>query len=173
MHGARSRTLALLAALACLLASARAATPQEPGRVEQTPYLFIVRSRAPFDDVLTSLQEAIKRRNYVVTGINDLGETLRRRDTDVGGPPFAYEQYKAVGFCNLTLADEAIRANPHVGAFLPCRAVVYRERGARQTIVVAFRPSFLSAALGRDRMEPIMRQAEADILAILTEVAAD
>lgn len=173
MRAARWRSLALLAALAWLLAPTRPATPQEPGRVEQTPHLFIVRSRAAFDDVLTSLQEAIKRRNYTVTSVNHLDDVLRKRGADVGGPPFGYEQYKVVGFCNLTLADDAIRANPHVGAFLPCRAVVYRERGARETTIVAFRPSFLAPALGMDRIEAIMRRTESDILAILAEVAAD
>ncbi len=172
MRAARSPALLLSVALASLLGSAPVAPAQAPGRVEQTPYVFIVRSPAGFDDVLTSLQEAIKRRNYVITGINHLDDTLRQRAADVGGPPFGYEQYKVVGFCNLTLADEAVRKNPHVGAFLPCRAVVYRARGARETTVVAFRPSSLAQALGQ-HVEGVMRQAEADILAILAEVAAD
>lgn len=163
-------------ALACaLLLLETAAIPalgqQRPG-VEQTPQLFIVRVPASFDDVMTSLQEAIKRRNYVVTGINNMDETLARRSADIGGPSLEYERYKIVGFCNLTLAAEAVRLNPFVGAFLPCRAVVYQQRGARETTVVAFRPSFIGQALG-ERMEGVMRQAEADILAILVEVAAD
>jgi uncharacterized protein (DUF302 family) len=172
MRRAGSRVFGFLVVLAALLGPASAARPQAAGRVEQTPHLFIVRSRGSFDDVLTTLQEAIKRRNYVVTSINDLDDTLRRRGADVGGPSFDYERYKVVGFCNLTLADEAIRVNPHVGAFLPCRAVVYRERGARETTVVALRPHFLAPALGAP-MERVMRQAEADILAILAEVAAE
>jgi uncharacterized protein (DUF302 family) len=163
---------ALAGALLLLETAAIPALGQQRPGVEQTPQLFIVRVPASFDDVMTSLQEAIKRRNYVVTGINNMDETLAQRSHDIGGPPLPWARYKVVGFCNLTLADEAVRLNPAVGAFLPCRAVVYQERGARETIVVALRPSFIGQALG-ERMEGVMRQTEADILAILAEVAAD
>jgi len=142
-----------------------------PG-VEQTPQLFIVRVAASFDDVMTSLQEAIKRRNYVVTGINNLDDTLAQRSRDIGGPSPTWAHYKVVGFCNLTLADEALRRNPSVGAFMPCRAVVYQERGVRETTVIAVRPSFMGQGFG-ERMEGLMQQVELDILAILTEVAGD
>ena len=163
---------ALAAALLLIETAALPALAQQRAEVERTPQLFILRVPASFNDVMTSLQEAIKRRNYVVTGINDLDDTLAQRSRDVGGPPLPWERYKVVGFCNLTLADEAIRRNPSVGAFMPCRAVVYQERGARETTVIAFRPSFMGQGLG-ERMERLMQQVEADILAILAEVAAD
>lgn len=168
---ARARAIPWLAVMA-LLGPGDMASAQPRGRVAETPALFIVRVPGEFDEVMTLLREAIQRRNYVVTGINELDETLERRAADVGAPPLAYERYKVVGFCNLTLADAAVRANPHVGAFLPCRAAVYRERGARETTIVAFRPSFLAAALG-EGIQRVMRQVEADLLAILVEVAAD
>ena len=163
---------ALAGALLLIETATLPALAQRRAEVERTPQLFILRVPGSFDDVMTSLQEAIKRRNYVVTGINNLDETLAQRSRDVGGPPLSWERYKVVGFCNLTLVDEAIRRNPAVGAFLPCRAVVYQARGVRETTVVAFRPSFVAQALG-ERMESVMQQVEADILAILAEVAVD
>jgi uncharacterized protein (DUF302 family) len=141
--------------------------------VERTPYLLMVRVKAPFDDVMTTLQEAIKRRNYVITGINNMDDILARRSADIGGPALEYERYRIVGFCNLTFADEGVRRNPNVGVFLPCRALVYRARGATETTVVAVRPTFLIPALGGAGMKELMERAEADILAILEEVVAD
>lgn len=168
-----SRAAAPALALAVMLLGLAAASAQPPG-VEQTPQLFIVRSRQSFDDVMMSLEEAIKRRNWMVTGINHMDDTLRRRAADLGDPAPDFERYKIVGLCNLTLADHAIRANPYVGVFLPCRALIYRARGTSETVVVTFRPSFLAPALGGvERMGPVMAQAEADLLAILAEVAAD
>lgn len=162
----------LTAALAAALVSP-APGPAQPPRVEQTDQLFIVRSRQSFDDVLAALEQAVRQRNWVVTGINHMDDTLRRRAADLGGRAPEFERYKIVGFCSLTLADEAIRAHPHVGVFLPCRAIVYRTRGASETTVVTFRPSFLAPALGVERMRRVMEQAEADILAILADVAAE
>jgi uncharacterized protein (DUF302 family) len=63
--------------------------------------------------------------------------------------------------------------SPDAGAFFPCRAVVFKPRAVAETTVVALRPMFLSAAVGTPGMERILRQAETDILEILTEVAAD
>jgi uncharacterized protein (DUF302 family) len=162
----------LVGALLLLEAALVPALAQPRPGVEQTPQLFILRLSGSFDDVMTSLQEAIKRRNYVVTGVNNLDDTLARRSRDVGGPPLPWTRYKVVGFCNLTLADEALRHDPSVGAFMPCRAVVYEEPGTREITIIAFRPSFVGQGFG-ERMAGLMRQVEADILAILAEVAAD
>jgi uncharacterized protein (DUF302 family) len=158
--------------VAAAMPPARAAPPAA-GRVEATPHFFVLRSRAPFEEVLTSLQEAVKRKNYVVTGVNDMDDTLARRAVEIGAAPLPYERYKIVGFCNLTLADQGLRISPDVGVFFPCRAVVFKARGAAETTVVAFRPMFLAPALDRPGMEAILRQAEADVLEILAEVAAD
>jgi uncharacterized protein (DUF302 family) len=141
--------------------------------VEQTDHFFVVRRQAPFEDVMSVLQEAIKRRNYAITGVNHLDDTLARRAADVAGPELPYARYKVVGFCNLTLADEAVRLSPHVGAFMPCRAVVFQVRGSPETVVVAFRPTALGLALGDGGLGPVMERAERDVWLILTEVAAD
>ena len=171
MGSAARSVLGGLVIVTTLLCSASAGA--QPSAVERTPHLLIVRVKAPFDDVMTSLQEAIKRRNYVVTGINNMDDILARRSADIAGPPLPYERYKIVGFCNLTLADEGVRRNPHVGVFFPCRALVYKARGTAETTVVALRPTFLIPALGGAGLKGVMERAEADILGILEEVGAD
>jgi uncharacterized protein (DUF302 family) len=163
----RRAATGLLLVLSLLSAPAGAQTA-----LERTPAFFVLRLKAPFDDVMLLLQEAIKRRNYAVTGVNDLDDALARRAADVAGPPLPYERYKVVGFCSLTLADVALRLTPYVGALMPCRAVVFRSPGKDETVVVAFRPSFLVPALGAG-LERVMAQAEQDVLEILGEIAAD
>lgn len=171
MGGAARSALGGLAIATTLLFSAPAGA--QPPAVERTPHLLIVRVKAPFDDVMTALQEAIKRRNYVITGINNMDDILAKRSAEVGGPSLEYERYKIVGFCNLSLADEGVRTNPNVGVFFPCRALVYKAKGVAETTVVAFRPTFLIPALGGAGMKELMERAEADILEILEEVVAD
>lgn len=144
----------------------------QSARLETTEHFYTMRTTEPFEEVILSLTEAIQRRNYVVTGINSLDTMLQARREAIGSPAFDYDRYKVIGFCNLSLADEAIRVNPRIGAFMPCRAVVFREPGTGQTVVVIFRPAVLAAALGSD-MQPLMQQVDKDILAILDAVAGD
>lgn len=167
------RTVLLLALVVTAAMPQARASSQVAGLVQETPHFFVVKTGAPFDEVLTSLREAVKRKNYALTGVNDMDDTLARRAADIGGPPLPYERYKIVGFCSLTLADEGLRLSPDVGAFFPCRAVVFKARGAAETTVVAFRPMFLVTAVDTPGIERILRQAEADVLEILGEVAAD
>jgi uncharacterized protein (DUF302 family) len=168
MRQARLGAVLLVAALGM---AGSAAGGREASGLERTPHFLIVRVRGPFDEVMLLFQEAIKRRNYGITGINDLDEALGRRAADMGGAASPYQRYKVIGFCNLTLADEAIRLNPHAGTLLPCRAVVFRRPGADETVIVAIRPSFLVNAVRAPGMERIMEQVEADIHTILKDVS--
>ncbi len=172
MRRALPGALALSVALVVAAVADRSAA-QAPTRVERTAQLFIVRVPGAFDDVLAAFLEEIKRRNYTVTGVNHLDDTLARRAPDVGAEPFGYEHYKIVGFCNLTLAEKAIRREPHVGAFMPCRAVVFKRPGVAETTIAAFRPTALAAALGLQGMDRLLAEVEADVLAILTTVAGE
>lgn len=130
-------------------------------------------------ELVARVAERLKERGVPVElviypgAFNDLDDILGRRAADVGGATLPYQHYKVIGFCNLTLADEAIRLNPYAGAFLPCRAVVFRPLGAGETIIVTARPSFLVNAVRVPGMERIMEQAEADIQAILKDVSGE
>ena len=134
MRRAWAGAVLLLAALA-LAGSADAGG--EVSELERTPHFLVVRVSGPFDEVMLLLQEAIKRRNYGITSINNLDDTLSRRAAETGGTGSPYQHYKVIGFCNLTLADDALRRHPYVGAFLPCRAAVYQSAGERSTTIVA------------------------------------
>lgn len=141
-------------------------------RVEQTEALFIVRVRQPFDEVLVTLEEAIQRQNYFVASRNDLDDNLRAR-ARVLGTTFHYEHYKVLSFCNLTLADEALRAHPFVGAFMPCRVAVFVAPGSPDVVLVTVRPTFLARIFASERMEVLARQVEHDVAEILRAVAGE
>lgn len=170
MTPGRALRVAVLAALVACPGPSRSAGV-ELERVERTAEVFVVRVAVPFDEALSSLQAAIERLNYTITGINDLDDRLARRAAEVGGPPLPYARYKVVGFCNLTLADAAIRLSPYVAAFMPCRAVLYQAPGASRTTVAMFRPSFLAAGLNDAALTRLMVRVEADMLAILQELS--
>lgn len=169
----RRSSLAMVALLPALLLVARGSGEAGERRsVERTEGLLVLTVKGPIQEVLTALQTAIARRNYFVAGINHLDDTLRRRAADLG-KPFDFDHYKILSFCNLTLADEGLRADPNLGAFMPCRLAVFVRKGRAEVTIVAMRPTFVSRALQTPEVQRLAAQVEADVVAILEMVAAD
>lgn len=157
---------------ALLLAAAGNGEPAERRGIERTEEFLVLRVKAPFQEVLAALEAAVARRNYFVVGINHLDNTLRRRAADLG-TSFDYDHYKIVSFCSLTLADEALRAEPAVGAFMPCRLALYVRKGSPEVVIVTMRPTFLARVFRSSDVERLATRVEADVVAILEMVAAD
>lgn len=164
--------VAVAALLPMLLLLAPPLAEPGPGGVEQTGEFFVVRLKAPLSEVLTALEVAIARRNYFLAGTNNLDDTLRRRAADLG-TSFGFEHYKILSFCNLTLADEALRVHPYVGAFMPCRLAVFAKTGSPDVVIVTMRPTFLAKIFKSQEMERLAQAVEADVLEILRMVVAD
>jgi uncharacterized protein (DUF302 family) len=172
MNGRRSSiAIAILLPVLLKFAGGTGVALERP-KVEQTAELFVVRVKGPFSEVLVALEAAIARHNYFLAGTNNLDDTLRRRAADLGGP-FDFDHYKILSFCNLTLADEALKAHPYVGAFMPCRLAVFVPRGSPNVIIVTMRPTFLARVFKSSEIQRLASRVEADVLAILEMVAAD
>ena len=159
-----------LVALA-LLVPAIAAAGERP-RIERTEDLFVLRVRSPLPEVLAAVETAIARQNYFVAGTNHIDDTLRRRAADLGGS-FEFDHYKILSFCSLTLANEALRADPAVGVFMPCRLVLFARKGSPEVTILTMRPTFLSRVFRSSAVERLASRVEADVVAILEMVAAD
>ena len=152
------------------LAAAAGASAGSP-RLETSEEYFVLRIEAPFGEVMASLEAAIQRRNYSVGRVNDLDDTLRRRARDLGGT-FAFDHYKVLSFCNLTLAAEVLEADPRIGALMPCRLAVFVPKGSAEVVVVTLRPTYLLRVSRSEILRRLAAQLEADILGILDMVGA-
>jgi len=157
---------------ALLLAAAGNGEPAERRGIERTEEFLVLRVKAPFQEVLATLEAAVARRNYFLVGTNHLDDTLRRRAADLG-TSFDYDHYKIVSFCSLTLADEALRAEPAVGAFMPCRLALYVRKGSPEVVIVTLRPTFLARVFKSKEMTRLAEVVENDLLEILRMVAAE
>jgi uncharacterized protein (DUF302 family) len=118
---------------------------------------------------MTALEQAIQRLNYSIGRVNDLDDALRRRASELGGS-FEFDRYKILSFCNLTMAAEALAADPRVGALMPCRLAVFAPRGSSQVVVVTPRPTFLLGPSPPEALRRLAAQVEADVLEILDMV---
>jgi uncharacterized protein (DUF302 family) len=103
---------------------------------------YIVESNKSFEQATTDLEAAVKRNEFGVLHIHDLGSTLRSK-----GIAFA-ENCKVFEVCNPGQAAKVLSTDMRLNMALPCRISVYTEKG--KTMIGMIRPVPMLAALSLD-----------------------
>lgn len=103
---------------------------------------YIVESTKSFEQAATDLEAAVKRNEFGVLHIHDLGSTLRGK-----GIAFA-ENCKVFEVCNPGQAGRVLSTDMRLNMALPCRISVYTEQG--KTRIGMIKPVPMLAALSRD-----------------------
>jgi uncharacterized protein (DUF302 family) len=103
---------------------------------------YIVESNKSFEQAATDLEAAVKRNEFGVLHIHDLGATLRSK-----GIAFA-ENCKVFEVCNPGQAGKVLSTDMRLNMALPCRISVYTEQG--KTMIGMIRPVPMLAALSQD-----------------------
>jgi uncharacterized protein (DUF302 family) len=103
---------------------------------------FIVESNKSFEQAVTDLEAAVKRNEFGVLHIHDLGNTLRGK-----GIAFA-ENCKVFEVCNPGQAGKVLSTDIRLNMALPCRISVYTEQG--KTKIGMIKPVPMLAALSQD-----------------------
>ena len=103
---------------------------------------YIVESEKSFADAAVDLEAAVKRHEFGVLHIHDLGNTLRSKGIDFK------EQCKVFEVCNPGQAGKVLSADMRLNMALPCRISVYTEKG--KTKIGMIRPIPLLAELSQD-----------------------
>ena len=101
-----------------------------------------VTSDKTFEQAATDLEAAVKRHEFGVLHIHDLGNTLRSKGVD-----FA-ENCRVFEVCNPKQAAKVLGTDMRLNMALPCRISVYTERG--KTMIGMIRPEPMLAALSTD-----------------------
>jgi uncharacterized protein (DUF302 family) len=102
----------------------------------------IVESDKTFEQAALDLEAAVKRHQFGVLHIHDLGATLRSK-----GVAFA-ENCRVFEVCNPGQAGKVLATDMRLNMALPCRISVYTERG--KTMIGMIRPVPMLAALSQD-----------------------
>jgi uncharacterized protein (DUF302 family) len=114
---------------------------------------YIVESNKSFEKAATDLEAAVKRNEFGVLHIHDLGNTLRSKGID-----FA-EQCKVFEVCNPHQASKVLSTDMNLNMALPCRISVYTEKG--KTKIGMIKPVPMLAALSQDTtLAGIAREVE-------------
>jgi uncharacterized protein (DUF302 family) len=122
----------------------------------------IVESNKSFEQAATDLEAAVKRNEFGVLHIHDLGNTLRSKGID-----FA-EQCRIFEVCNPVQASKVLSTDMRLNMALPCRISVYTEQG--KTKIGMIKPEPMLAALSQDAsLVKVAQEVEAKTKKMIAE----
>lgn len=96
---------------------------------------YTVTTEKDFETAVADLEKALAEQKFGVLWKLDIKEKLAEKGVDFAG------RFKILEVCNPHRAKAALEANIKVGYFLPCKVVVYEEKG--ETKMGAVKPSVL------------------------------
>ncbi len=103
---------------------------------------YIVETDKSFDQASADLEAAVKRNNFGVLHIHDLGNTLR-------GKGIAFdEQCRVFEVCNPVQAAKVLSTDMRLNMALPCRISVFTDKGS--TKIGLIEPKQMLSSLSRD-----------------------
>ena len=123
---------------------------------------YIVDTPKSFDQAATDLEAAVKRHQFGVLHVHDLGSTLRSKGVDFK------DECKVFEVCNPGQAAKVMGLDMRLNMALPCRISVYTEQG--QTRIGLIKPAAMLAGLSQDAaLLQIANEVEAQALQMVDE----
>ena len=115
------RSLLLLASLLLPITGMASSMPDavEDSAIYEVP----VTPGVSYEDVVLSLKVLAEGKNFVNPANFPLGEHLKARGQDPGGP------LEVHAICNLSLGAEIMLDHPEFAVFAPCRIAIYQKQG--------------------------------------------
>lgn len=108
----------------------------------------------PFEDVASSVEEAIINRGYVVDYRGYIGEMLQRTAEDVGAKEQLYRNAEFFQFCSAVLSRQVMEENVGNIAYCPYIVFVYETEAEAGTVNVGYR--HLPGGEGRDKVNELL-----------------
>lgn len=111
-------------------------------------YAFSRTLNLTFENTIQHVTDALATEGFGVLTEIDVRETLKKKlDVD-------FRPYRILGACNPAFALQALQAERHIGAMLPCNVVV-QEAGEGKTEVSAVDPIASMAAVENADLEAV------------------
>ncbi len=111
---------------------------------------YVVTTDKPFEQAVTDLTEEVKKLQFGVLHIHNLGETLRSKGLDFD------EDCKVLEVCNPKQAAHVMAIDMRLNMALPCRISVYTEKG--ETRIGLIKPEQMLSTLSQD--EQLLKVAQ-------------
>ncbi|MBI4458849.1 MAG: DUF302 domain-containing protein [Acidobacteria bacterium] len=112
-----------------------------------------------------ALEAAAQKHKFGVLSVHDLRETMAKKGVEFADECLIYE------VCNPFQAKKVLETNPSIATALPCRIAVFQE--GNQTKLSTIKPTAMLGLYGNRELEPVAREVEQDILAMMNEAAGN
>ncbi len=123
---------------------------------------YIVETSKSFEQASGDLDAAVKRNNFGVLHVHDLGNTLRSKGIDFS------DDCKVFEVCNPAQAAKVLGADMRLNMALPCRISVYTEKG--KTKIGLIKPEALLGMLSQDpALQQVAQEVEAQTIRMVDE----
>ena len=125
--------------------------------------LFEITSKKTQEQIDTGLHESAAKHKFGIITVHDLKETMKKKGVEFAGECLIYE------VCNPHQAKKVLEANGSVSTALPCRISVYRSGDSYKLATLL--PTVLMKMFGNPELEPVAREVEDVIKAMMEEAA--
>jgi len=106
-----------------------------------------------FDEAIEKVTKELKKEGFGILTEIDVQATLKKKlDVD-------FRRYRILGACNPPFAYQALQAELHIGAMLPCNVVVM-EKDDGKINVSAVEPMASMMAVGNSKLNSVARQIQ-------------
>lgn len=125
--------------------------------------LLEVQTKKTLEQIDRDLRDAAARQKFGVITVHDLRETMRNKGVDFDRTCLIYE------VCNPHQAKKVLEANGAVSTALPCRISVYGAEDGFRIATIA--PTAMMKMFGIPELEPVAREVEQAVTAIMRDAA--
>jgi uncharacterized protein (DUF302 family) len=123
---------------------------------------YTVESSKPFEQASNDLDAAVKRHNFGVLHVHDIGNTLRSK-----GQNFT-ENCRVFEVCNPAQAAKVLASDMQMNMALPCRISVYTEKG--KTKIGMIKPMDMLSLLSKDpALTQVAKEVEEKTMLMINE----
>lgn len=122
---------------------------------------YTVTTDKEFNLAVSDLKQALSEIKFGVLWELDVPSKLKEKGVEYQG------QFRILEVCNPHHAKEALEKDVRVGYFLPCKVVVYKDKG--QTKIGTVRPSVLVDMLGDKGLQSFAAEVEKELTTALNK----
>jgi uncharacterized protein (DUF302 family) len=123
---------------------------------------YTVESGKSFEQASADLDAAVKRHNFGVLHVHDIGNTLRSK-----GQNFT-EHCRVFEVCNPAQAAKVLASDMRMNMALPCRISVYTEKG--KTRIGMIKPMDMLSLLSKDpALSQVAKEVEEKTMLMINE----
>jgi uncharacterized protein (DUF302 family) len=125
--------------------------------------VYQVRARKSLSDVARDLEAATQRHKFGIMGTYDLKAKMREKGVEFDRDCLIVE------VCNPHQAKKVLEKNAEISTALPCRISVYCE--GDNVVLATLKPTAMLGLFETVGLEPVAKEVEAAIFAIMQEAA--